>query len=279
MSRKNNDIFNQEQGTLSQNFSESASGTIEWSVPTESIPLPSSGLIYKKGSFFHNKETVQIKAMTAKEEDILLSAAYYKSGTVMKELIKSCINNVGVDPDQLIPGDKNALIIGIRITGYGTEYPVEVSCSKCGHREEKAFDLSDLEIKRLSAQPIEVGKNAFSYTLPVSGKEVIFKILNGKEEKARQEEVTNIKLKLGESSAGLITSILHHAIISIDGVSNSVEIRKFVNSMPARDSKSLRTYMTSIQPGIDTDVKHTCSNCGSITTVRLPIGGKFFFPD
>ena len=285
MSRDNNSIFESdelpEKKEHNNKFESDANvgSDIEWSVPAESVPLPSMGLIYEKQSYFHNKETVNIKSMTAKEEDILLSPAYYKTGTVMNELIRSCIGVPGVDPDDLIPGDKNALIVSIRITGYGSIYPVKITCGHCNHVDSVDYDLSNVGIKRLGAEPVENGLNQFRYQLPISKKNVIFKILNGREDKAREREVELIQEKVGGNSAGLITSILHHSIVSVDGVTDKNKIRKFVNNMPALDSKRLREYMTSIQPGIDTDIDHKCSNCGQLTTVRLPIGGKFFFPD
>ena len=101
MSRESNNIFTQAEdikeknNQIEQNTNVS---DIEWSVPVETVPLPSKGTIYPEGSFFHNKEFVDIKSMTAREEDILMSQAYIKKGIVIDELIKSCINKVGVDP-------------------------------------------------------------------------------------------------------------------------------------------------------------------------------------
>mgnify|MGYP001396683017 CR=1 FL=1 len=180
MSRKNNEIFKKESTeSLPEDFTNQQGNrsNLEWSVPVEAVPLPSKGVLYSDNSFFHKKELVNIKTMTAKEEDILLSTAYYKNGSVMSELIKSCIDKPGVDPDDLILGDKNALVISIRITGYGTDYNTKVTCPACGSSEEKVFNLSELEIKRLGADPIAPGINAFEYILPVSKKKVIFKLL------------------------------------------------------------------------------------------------------
>lgn len=283
MSRTNNDIFSgeepKEEKQIKQKKYASISSNLEWDVPVETAPLPSKGLIYDSESFFHMKETVDIKSMTAKEEDILLSAAYQKKGTALDELIKSCIGKIGVDPDDLIFGDKNALLISIRVTGYGSDYDANITCPACGDRREYRFNLTNLEINRLGAEPIEEGKNAFLFYLPVSKKKVVFKLLTGHDERKRDMEALQISKTMGINSVGAVTSNLYHSIISIDGIEDEIKIRKFVDSMPAKDSKALREYMTNIQPGIDSNVKHTCENCGHSTTVYLPFTRKFFFPD
>ena len=173
MSRDSNKIFADSHQEKNDSIERSA-GNLEWSVPIESVPLPSKGLLYGKESFFHKKELIDIKAMTAKEEDILLSSAYHKNNTVMKELIKSCIGVQGIDPDELILGDKNALAISIRITGYGSDYKTTVNCPACGAISDHVFDLSCIEIKRLGAEPVQEGVNAFEYVLPITKKRVIF---------------------------------------------------------------------------------------------------------
>ena len=286
MSRKNNDIFsNQEDQDTPMshpkkevNYQQS-NENIEWSVPVETVPLPSRGAIYDKDSFFYNKETIDIKSMTAKEEDILLSAAYHKKGTVMSELIKSCIGVPGVDPDELLVGDRNALMISVRITGYGSDYVNNVRCPECNRAQDFNFDLSNLGIKRLGAKPVHENKNMFEFILPVSNKKVLFKLTTIREDKENDKEDREIREKLGENYSGLATSTLYKSIISVENVTDKGKIRNFINNMPARDSKALRDYIVSIQPGIDTSIDFKCKYCNCSTPVRLPLGGNFFFPD
>ena len=200
MSRTNNDIFSgekpKEEKETKQKEYPDINQSIDWQIPIESAPLPSKGLIYDKDSFFYMKETIDIKSMTAREEDIIMSSAYQRRGVVMEELIKSCIGKVGVDPMELIAGDKNALLISIRITGYGSSYDTKITCPNCGAKREKRFDLSNLGINRLGAEPVEAGKNAFLYSLPVTKKKVMFKLLNGYEEEAKNKEILEIEKKL-----------------------------------------------------------------------------------
>jgi hypothetical protein len=281
MSRDSNKIFQQESPNDTQAVSNQVltTKTLDWEVPVETVPLPSKGVIYHPDSFFYNKETIDIKAMTAKEEDILLSQAYIKKGTMIDELIKSCIGNINADPTELTAGDKNALLVAIRITGYGPEYPVTIQCEKCGHVNNKQIDLSNLTIRRLGAQPVKIGQNLFEFNLPVSKKRVLFKILNGKDEIKRNEEIFEISKKLGADAVGSVTIHMIHSIVAIDDVTDKNQVSKFINSMPARDSRALRKYMNEIQPGINMEADFTCESCNHATMVTIPWTSKLLYPD
>ena len=130
-------------------------------IPVESVPLPSRGVVYPSNSALFDKETLDIKPMTAKEEDILMSRAYIKNGTVITKLLESCLVDKSIDVDALISGDRNALLIALRITGYGADYELELSCPECGKTNKATFDLSGLSIKRLGVDPVESGVNEF----------------------------------------------------------------------------------------------------------------------
>jgi len=254
------------------------SETFNWEVPVENVPIPSLGLIYDKDSWFHMKENVDIKSMTANEEDILASQAYIKKGTVVEELIKSCLMNQNANVGDLLVGDKNALAMAIRITGYGSKYDCNVFCVHCQHKNNKTFDLSSLPIKNLGALPIQQGVNKFEYILPVSNKKVIFKMMSTKDINDLEKNLANKRSLLGEMSIGTITSNLANQIVSIDGIEDQGKINEFINIMPAFDSRSLRAYMLKIQPGIDMNVKFVCDNCGADNKAVLPINANFFWP-
>ena len=119
-----------------------------WEVPVESVPLPSKGIIYSPDSLLYNTETLQIKAMTAKEEDILTSQAYIKEGVMIEKLISSCLIDKSINVNDLIAGDRNALMVSIRITGYGSDYNVSHTCTSCDHVNKITANLSELKIKR-----------------------------------------------------------------------------------------------------------------------------------
>ena len=110
-------------------------------IPVETVPLPSGGKCYDADHPLHGKDTVDIRAMTAREEDILTSKALIKKGTVISHLIKSCLIDKRVNPETLLAGDRNALMVALRVTGYGTEYKVEVDCPACGERSKHNFNL------------------------------------------------------------------------------------------------------------------------------------------
>lgn len=247
-----------------------------WEVPVESIPLPSNGLVYSPDSLLHGKSTLQIKAMTAQEEDIIMSQAYAKEGTTILYLIKSCLIDKNIDVKELIVGDRNALMISIRITGYGSKYDIIPKCINCDTTNDMSISLTDLPIKRLNIQPLEPGSNKFLYKLPVTGKSVIFKYMNAYDEQNRQAKIEFMK-KTGMQS-NTIVSLLEEVVISVDGVTDKNKISQFVRNMPALDSKSLREYIAENQPGIDMDHKYTCKNCGHVNSITIPITSNFFWP-
>jgi hypothetical protein len=250
-----------------------------WTIPVENVPLPSLGKIYSTNTPLSGRETVQIKAMTAQEEDILLSRALLKDGTVLTHLINSCLIDKSINARDLVAGDRNALLISIRITGYGTEYKAEVGCPSCNTKQSASFDLADLEIKRLQADPITPGSNQFEFVLPITKKRVVFKLLTGKDE----EELSIIQERRKRSMPdvvveSVVTSRLENSILSIDGITDRNKLNSFIRSMPAYDSRSLRSYMNDIEPGIDMNGRLTCVKCGVESSVPLPLGASFFWP-
>lgn len=250
-----------------------------WTIPIESIPLPSNGKIYPPGSSLHGKETIQIKAMTAQEEDILLSRALIKEGTVLTHLLASCITDKSINPKDMIVGDRSALLVAIRVTGYGAEYRAEVSCPACETRQTASFDLTEMPIKRLGVDPIAPGTNQFDFILPVSKKRVTFKLMTG-----RDEEETNLLLERRKKLMpevvvdNVVTTRLESTIVAIDGISDRNKIAAFIRAMPAHDSRKLREYMASIEPGIEMTGPLHCSRCSVTSQVSLPIGISFFWP-
>ena len=250
-----------------------------WEVPVESIPLPSKGMIYSPESRLYNTETINIKAMTAHEEDILSSQAYIKEGTVITELIRSCVTDKSIDPEEMINGDRVALMIGIRVTGYGPEYKASATCSSCSTSNEIVANLAELPIKRLSIDPASEGKNEFSFDLPVTKKTVHFKFLTNKDDQERAVTARNKARILNSKTENNITSFLDQSIISIDGKTDRSKIKHFVQNMPAYDSRALRKYINDNEPGMDMKWNFNCSNCGAHNTASLPITAEFFWPN
>ena len=279
--RDANQIFNAQKaamaGMQSRNVMKEDFGM---EIPVEVVPLPSQGKIYPEGTSIHNCETLEIKAMTAREEDILTSRALIKKGTVISELLRSCLIDKSINVDAMISGDRNALMTAIRITGYGADYQVEVTCPECGESSKQEFNLAELPIKRLEIQPIEEGANRFSFTLPVSKKNVVFRFLTGADEQNISiEQDRKKKKKLSGDVDSLVTNRLLYSIVSVDGVDDRNKISMFVRHMPARDSRMLRKFMDDNEPGVEMKAWMECSSCLESSEVGLPIGVSFFWPD
>ena len=246
-------------------------------IPVEMIPLPSRGVAYPSDSPLHNCETVEVRAMTAREEDILTSRALIKKGTVISELIKSCLVDKRIDVSQLLSGDRNALMVALRVTGYGADYNVEVDCPACGVKSKQSFNLSELELKPLDIEPVEPGANLFELVLPVTKKKVRFKFLTG----ADEEEILTIqerKKKVGGMGDNVVTTRLQFSIVAIEGKTDKNLINAFIRNMPARDSLYLRNHIDKHEPGIDMTSHMDCPSCSETSEVRIPLGVTFFWP-
>lgn len=250
-----------------------------WEVPHETVPIPSEGRVYPSGSPLYKKKTIDIRSMTANEEDILTSRALIKKGTVITRLLSACVTDKGIDVNSMLSGDRNALMVAIRITGYGSEYKAEVTCPSCSDKSRQEFNLSDLPIKRLSISPVKPGENRFKFVLPVTKKTVNFRFLTGKDESEMAIENQRMQeIFPDRESDGLVTSRLANCIVSIDEIDDKNKISHFVKNMPALDSRKLRTYMDDSEPGIEMRSIMSCPSCGARSEVELPLGAGFFWP-
>lgn len=248
-------------------------------IPVAEVPLPSLGKVYSANSVLANKETLPIRAMTAKEEDIIMNDYFNKKGMVISELIKSVCQLRGFDPMEMTIGDRNAIMVGIRIVGHGADYRAQKSCAACNTLQDVVVDLNSLEIQSLTVDPMEPNTNLFEFQLPVTKKTVTYRLLTGKDEREMLEEM-EIKKKKGLQNSDLITSNLFRQLVSVDGVTDRNMIRKFVNAMPVGDSKALRNYINKNQPDIKTTFFFECSNCGHVEKESpMPYGASFFWPD
>jgi len=238
----------------------------EFKFPTEEVELPSKGLVYPPEHPLSSGK-VEIKYMTAKEEDILTNQAYIEKGTVLDKLLESVLIS-DVNLKDLVVGDKNAIFVATRILGYGKEYKFNYS------GEEQELDLTTLKNKEFDVSLIKEGKNEFEYTLPHTGNKIKFKILNGHDESKIQRELDGLK-KINKDASPELSTRLKYIITSVEGENDNKSIREFVdNYLLARDSKALRDYINKIQP--DIDLTYT-SDDGE--EVKVPIGLNFFWPD
>ena len=238
----------------------------EFKLPTEVVELPSKGLIYPEDNPLSSGK-VEMKYMTAKEEDILTNQSYIQKGTVLDKLMESLIVS-DVNYRDMIVGDRNAIMVAARVLGYGKEY----SFTYAG--EEHTVDLSVLDNVELKADLFKQGKNEFEFVTPASETKLTFKFLTGHDETKIQEELQGLS-KLNSETVPEISTRLKYIITSVEGNREAKDIRNFVdNYLLARDSRALRQYITDIQPDVDLTFK---LNSGQ--EVAIPIGLNFFWPD
>lgn len=247
--------------------------------PTEVVPLPSKGKIYPPENPLHLAETVEIRSMTARDEDILTSRALLKQGKAIGTLLRSCMTNKSIDSEQMVVGDRNAVLIAVRITGYGSDYEISVECPKCDEKAKHSFDLAQLPIKPLGADPVEAGQNVFAFELPVSKKAVLFKLLSGADERDLGTQLERARKVAGVGGMETpITTRLQYQVLSLGGEKDKGKLAGIIKNLPARDAKSLRNYIDEISPGVKMSQLFTCGQCGEESEVDVPMGTEFFWP-
>ena len=238
--------------------------------PTEVVDLPSKGYFYVDGHPLSSGK-VEVKYMTAKEEDILTSQNLIQQGVVIETLLQSLIVDKTINIHDLLIGDKNAIMVAARILGYGKDYKFEYE------GEEQEVDLSQLNPISIDFKKLQKGVNEFSFKLPYSKRTITFKLLNGHDERKINAEV-KAKQKISKVTSSELTTRFKHMIKSIDGNSEISVINNFVdNEFLSRDSLAFRQYLTEITPDIDmsTDV---IDKTGKEIEVTIPVTVRFFWP-
>ena len=241
----------------------------QYDFPTEVLALPSKGLLYPEDSPLRSGQ-IDVKYMTAKEEDILTSSNLIEKGLVIDRLLESVIADPKVKLDDLLIGDKNALMVGTRVLGYGKDYTLKV---------EHTIDLTELKHTTFDEKLLK-GGNHFKFTLPNSKKVLEFKLLTHKDEKEIDAEVLAYK-KLSQATGvdNTLTTRLKKQIISVDGETEQSKINAFVdNQFLALDTRAFRDYVDSLSPDIEFEYQYT-SQIGEPHTVNVPMGVRFFWPE
>ena len=242
----------------------------DYKFPTEMVELPSKGYFYFEGHPLSSGK-VEVKYMTAKEEDILTSQNLIQQGLVIDKLLESLIVDKSIKIDDMLVGDKNAIMVAARILGYGKEYEFEYD------GVEQSVDLSKLEPIDLDFSKFTKGQNEFSFELPNSKRTVTFKLLSGNDEKTISAEIEARK-KINKDVSVELTTRLKQMILSVDGKTEKSYINNFVeNEFLSRDSYALREYLVDITPDVDMSIKITNST-GKEVEVAVPITVRFFWP-
>lgn len=242
----------------------------ELNFPTERIDLPSRGLPYAPDSEL-SKGYVEMKYMTAKEEDILTNANFIKQGVVIDKLLQSMVVTP-IKYDELIVGDKNALLIAARILGYGKDYEFTYDGDKV------TFDLTTLSPKPIDTSILKPGVNDFTFTIPSSGTPITFKLLTNADQKNIDKEVAGLK-KINPQSSAEVSTRLKHTITSVNGNREAAVVRAFAENILASDIRALSKYAASITPDIEFKVDIIKDNGDVLEGVTLPILVNFFWPD
>ena len=248
------------------------------SYPTETIDLPSEGYFYTEGHPLSNGQ-LEIKMMTAKEEDILTNANLIKKGIVLDKLLESLIVTP-VKLDDVLVGDKNAVFFAARRLAYGDTYgPVKVSCPKCQAENEKRIDLSQMKSKPFDFDKFQRGVNEFEFVLPYTKKTIKYKLLTHKDENQIDAELKGLS-RVNKNSSSEMTTRIKAMILAIDGETDRNYIKKFVEQeLPSRDSLALRSHVRENTPDLDMTFAFSCDECGTEERVTVPLTAQFFWPD
>jgi hypothetical protein len=239
----------------------------ELKIPTELVSLPSKGLLYPDSSPLA-KGQIEMKYMTAKEEDILTNANYIRQGTVIDKLLKALIITP-IDYNELLIGDKNAVLIAARVLGYGKDYTFTYG------GQEHNVDLSLLTDKIVDEKLFKRGSNEFHFTFPHSENKITFKLLTHGDEQKIEAEIKGLQ-KITPGVSADVTTRLKYIITSVEGKREQKDIRDFVdNYLIAKDARALREYYSKISP--DVNLKYYPENAEE--GIDIPISVSFFWPD
>jgi len=256
---------------------------LQFSTPTEFVDLPSGGKYYPSGHPLHGKDSAEIRFMTAKEEDILTSKTLLKKGIAIDRMLQNLVVDKTILIDELLIGDKNALIVAARISGYGADYETSVTCPACGTSCKHSFDLSDGAVHSGEENLEDIGMgvtktpdNTFTTRLIKTDVEVELRLLTGKDEKALMKTAEKRKKhKLPENNSTEQTKMI---LVSVGGHTDVATINSLVDNLPALDSRQLREAYQKITPNIDLTQEFVCGTCDYEQDMEVPFTTDFFWP-
>jgi hypothetical protein len=249
----------------------------EQKYPTDTIPLPTKGWFYPEGNPLASGE-IELKQMTAKEEDILANQDLLKKGKVLDRLLDSLIVNKEIKQEEILLPDKNAIFIAIRRLSYGEDYPVSVTCPACGTINKVHINLSTFKFRNTDFTGMTKGENSFVFTFPDCKKTITYKLLSQLDEQCIDAELNNLK-KVSKEAVGDLTIRLKYIVTSIDNNPDKSAIRKFVDNLKAKDGLALRKHFKEHNPELDRTIQFNCENCPFERRMDMPIEASFLWPD
>ena len=246
--------------------------------PTEVINLPSKGWFYPAESPL-SSGTLELKMMTAKEEDILTSKNLIQKNIVLDKLLESVVIDKEIKLNDMLICDRNAAFFAIRRLAYGDKYDATLTCGRCGKENPVSIDLGKMDNKPFDFEKYPKGQNNFTFTLPFSGVTVTYKLLTKKDESDIEAQLTGLA-KVNKDISREITTRLAFMITGVDGDTTKARITSFVNNeLQARDSLAFRKHVRDNMPDIDTTFDFTCGHCALERKEETPMGVSFFWPN
>ncbi len=248
---------------------------------TEFVELPSRGLFYPQNHPLHGQETVEIRFMTARDEDILTSPALLRKGVAIDKFIQNIMVDQSIQVADLLIGDKSAIMVAARVTGYGPDYEVKITCPECNTDCDITVDLSEYHKyfeKFEQSENFKTNQQGhFETTLPMSGQNVVVRLLTSRDESRMASRMSSKKKnKLAETNT---TDFLKMIIVSIDEIANPADLNEMIGEMPARDSRFLRKNYASLVPTVRLKEDFECMYCGAEAETEVPLEATFFWPD
>lgn len=278
-----------EQASHNQAAPTQNTSTLNFVTPTEIVELPSKGLFYPEDHPLHNKDSVEIKQMTAREEDILTNKSFIRKGLVIDKLVESLLVDKTINVNSLLVGDKNAIMVAARINAYGPSYDVVVNCLECGAKNMLGIDL--LEITTRDTEKIDAAKaenpllaherlenGNVVITLPKTGWMATCKLLTGRDEKEVLSLLEGKKKLYGADAEVAISEQLYFILTSVNDVFDRETLKQVIGLMPAYDAKHLRNVYAKLIPNVAIEKKYTCSSCNGEQEMEVPFTQEFFWP-
>ncbi len=246
---------------------------------TEVVNLPSEGRFYPPESSLHGKQSVEIRHLTAREEDILANEKFIMDGSIFNRLLKSILLDKSIDPRHFTLGDRDAILIAARITGYGEEYSMIMGCPHCQKQTEFVFDLSKQEVVSDTPDGVvfDEASGNFVFQTPKTKLEVCVRVLTGQDHDYLEKQNAKAE-ELGIENNRTI-NLFRMAIVNVNGIADAAPLTELFQVLPAIDSRKNRTVINNIMPTLSTRQSVACGSCGEETESEVPFSLGFFWPE
>jgi hypothetical protein len=266
--------------SLEEENTETKEFNLSFPVLTTMVDLPSEGKLYPEGHPMHGRDSLEIRFMTAKEEDILTNQSLIRKGLAIDRVLNNIMVDRTVDLEQLLIGDKNALIVAARITGYGPDYTIKMTCPQCGENSEFMFDLNKGVNNTLDDLPegVELTDHGSFIFNKIKGLEypVELRLMTGEDEKKLANAVSVRKKR--KLAPAVVTDQMKLVLVSVAGKTDPKLLNEFAENVPPYVSKEIRKLYRDVTPNHDLKQDYTCSECDFEQEVEVPFTAEFFWP-